>query len=144
MKKTVLFSKQPPNSEGNIMKKVILALVTCSVLSIASETTIDATMKLMQQGMNQINTGFMLNSKEDIKQGLLTLENSNSIFTRVNVADFINSNKVTVAKNINENLSTHLAELKKAVDNAQYSEATTQYAKVLNQCVACHSTIRGW
>lgn len=126
------------------MKKVILALVTCSALSMASEATIDATMKLMQQGMNQINTGFMLNSKADIQEGLLTLENSNAIFTRVDVAKFIKSNKVTVAKNINENLSTHLVSLKKAIDNSQYSEATTQYAKVLNQCVACHSTIRGW
>ena len=126
------------------MKKVILALVACSVLSIANETTIDATMKLMQQGMNQINTGFMLNSKEDIKQGLTTLENSNSIFTRVDVASFTNSNKVTVTKNINENLDTHLKALKKAINNSQYSEATTEYGKVLNQCVACHSTIRGW
>lgn len=126
------------------MKKVILALVTCSALSMASEATIDATMKLMQQGMNQVNTGFMLNSKADIQDGLLTLENSNAIFTRVDVAKFIKSNKVTVAKNINENLSTHLAALKKAVNNSQYAEATVQYAKVLNECVACHSTIRGW
>jgi len=126
------------------MKKTILALVTCSVLSIASETTIDATMKLMQQGMNQINIGFMLNSKEDIKQGLSTLENANSIFTRVNVADFINSNKVTVAKNINENLAEDLTSLKKAVAASKYADATAEYAKVLNNCVACHTIVRGW
>lgn len=126
------------------MKKVILALVTCSVLSIASETTIDATMKLMQQGINQVNTGFILNSKEDIKQGIETLENSNAIFTHVDVADFIKSNKVTVAKNINVNLTKDLAALKKAINNSQYSEATKQYGKVLNECVACHTIIRGW
>ena len=126
------------------MKKVILALVTCSVLSIASETTIDATMKLMQQGMNQIHTGFLLNSKEDIKQGIATVENSNAIFTHVNVADFIKSNKITVAKNINKNLAKDLKALKKAVNNSKYSEATKQYAKVLNECVACHTIIRGW
>ena len=126
------------------MKKIILALVTCSVLSIASETTINATMKLMQQGMNQVHSGFILNSKEDIKQGIATIENSNAIFTHVDVANFIKSNKVTVAKNINANLTRDLKALKKAVNASKYSEATNQYAKVLNECVACHTIIRGW
>lgn len=126
------------------MKKVILALVTCSVLSIASETTIDATMKLMQQGMNQIHTGLLLNSKEDIKQGISIVESSNSIFTHVNVADFVKSNKVTVTKNINKNLAKDLISFKKAIDSADYTEATKQYGKVLNECVACHTIIRGW
>lgn len=126
------------------MKKVILALVTCSVLSIASDTTIDATMKLMQQGMNQINTGFLYNSKQDIMDGIQTVENSNAIFTHVDVAKFMKSNKVTVAKNINQNMTDDLAALKKAVENSQYSEATKQYGKVLNECVACHTIIRSW
>lgn len=126
------------------MKKVILALVTCSVLSIASDTTIDATMKLMQQGMNQVQTGFILNSKTDIQEGIATLENSNAIFNHVNVADFIKSNKVAVAKNINANLTKDLKALKKAVNASEYADATKQYAKVLNECVACHTIIRGW
>ena len=128
------------------MKKIILALATCSVLSLASanDTTINATMKLMQQGMDQINKGFMLNSKGDILQGITTLENSNAIFNNVDVAHFIKSQKVTVANNINKNLSEDLSALKTSVSNSEYSEATKQYAKVLNQCVACHTIIRGW
>ena len=126
------------------MKKVILALVTCSVLSIASEATIDATMKLMHQGMQQVNTGFILNSKEDIDHGITTLENSNAIFTHVDVANFIGSNKVTVAKNINKNLASDLKALKTAVGESNYAEATKQYANVLNDCVSCHTIIRGW
>ncbi|MDB2562896.1 cytochrome C, partial [Sulfurimonas sp.] len=107
-------------------------------------TTIDATMKLMQQGMDQINTGFMLNSKEDILQGISTLENSNAIFNTVEVAGFIKSQKVAVANNINKNLAKDLKALKKAIANSEYSEGTKQYAKVLNECVACHTIIRGW
>jgi len=128
------------------MKKIILALATCSVLSLASanDTTINATMKLMEQGMEQINKGFMLNSKQDILQGITTLENSNAIFNNVDVALFIKSQKVTVAHNINKNLAEDLRELKKAVLSSEYSEGTRQYARVLNQCVACHTIIRGW
>jgi hypothetical protein len=126
------------------MKKTLITLLACSALAMANETTINATMKLMQDGMNQINTGFMINSKEDINQGLATLENANAIFTRVDVAAFIKSNKVTVAKNINNNLTQELGVLKKAIKASNYAEATTEYAKILNQCVACHTIIRGW
>ena len=126
------------------MKKVILALVTCATLSMASDTTIDATMKLMNQGMEQIHIGFIYNSKEDIERGIETVENANAIFNHVNVADFMKSNKVAVAKNINENMTKDLKKLKKAVNNAEYSDATKQYSKVLNECIACHTIIRGW
>ena len=126
------------------MKKILLALVTCSVLSIANETTVDATMKLMQQGMTQIQKGFVFNSKQDIQEGILTVESSNAIFAHVNVADFVKTNKVAVAQNINKNMTQDLKALKKAVSEAKYSEATKQYAKVLNECVACHTIIRGW
>ena len=126
------------------MKKTVLALLATATLTLANETTINATMQLMHQGMNQINTGFMLNSKEDIKQGLTTVENANSIFANVDVASFIKSNKTTVAKNINENVAEELKALRKAVEASQYAEATQEYAKVLNQCVACHTIIRGW
>lgn len=126
------------------MKKIILALVTCSVLSMANNTTVDATMKLMQQGMTQIQNGFVFNSKQDIEQGILTVENSNAIFAHVNVADFVKTNKIAVTQNINKNMTRDLAALKKAVSEAKYSEATKQYAKVLHECVACHTLIRGW
>ena len=126
------------------MKKIILALVTSSVMLVASETTVTATMKLMQQGMDQINTGFMLNSKYDIEQGITTLENSSAIFTTVNVGDFIKTNKVTVANNVNKNLTRDIKALKKAMSQEKYSDATKQYAKVLNNCMTCHTITRGW
>jgi len=84
------------------MKKTILAFFIFSALSLASETTINATVGLTQQ----IDTGFILNSKEDINQ--------------------------------------RLDRLKKAVAASKYADATAEYAKVLNQCVACYYIARGW
>lgn len=126
------------------MKRILLALVTCSVLSIASEGTIDATMKLMQQGMDQIHMGFTHNSKADIIRGIETVENSNAIFVHVNVADFMKNNKVAVAENINKNMTRDLKALKKSVNEGKYSDATQNYGKVLNDCISCHTIIRGW
>jgi len=126
------------------MKKVILALVACSALTFASETTIDATMKLMKQGMDQIQSGFMYNSKDDIKRGIETVQNADAIFKHVKVSEFMKSQKTTVAKNINKNLSKDLKALQKAVESSKYSDATKEYGKVLNDCLSCHTIIRGW
>ena len=126
------------------MKKVILALAFTAVASFANDTTIDATMKLMNQGLNQVQTGFMYNSKEDIIRGVETMENADAIFSHVDVSTFMKNNKVQVANNINKNLSKHLKALKKDVKNGKYSDATAKYAKVVNDCVSCHTIIRGW
>jgi len=126
------------------MKKVILALVATASLSMANETTIDATMSLMKQGMEKINSGFMYNSKEDVKAGLSIIENANSIFSTVDVKDFTKSEKVQVARNINKNLTKEITALKTAIDAGKYADATAEYSKVMSNCISCHTIIRGW
>ena len=127
------------------MKKIILSLALTAVASFASETTITATMSLMEDGLSQVQKGFIYNSKTDIIRGVETIESANSIFTHVDVSTFIkNNSKVQVTKNINENLTNHLSELKKDVKAKKFSDASVKYAKVLNDCVSCHTIIRGW
>jgi len=129
------------------MRKILLALAASSIVTFASasETTINATMSLMTQGMNQIQAGFLYSSKDDINSGIEVLENANAIFSKVDVSTFIkNNNKVQVTKNINKNLSKDLANLKKAIQSKNYTDATKYYGKVTSNCIACHTTIRGW
>ncbi|MEA1955903.1 MAG: cytochrome C [Campylobacterota bacterium] len=126
------------------MKKVMIALIATASLSMASDVAVDATMSLMKQGMNKINSGFMYNSKEDVKSGLAIVESANSIFKTVDVKDFMKSNKVQVTRNVNKNMAKHIKDLRKAVDAGKYSDATAQYAKVMSDCISCHTSIRGW
>jgi diketogulonate reductase-like aldo/keto reductase len=129
------------------MKKVLLALAVSSMVTFASasEATINATMSLMTQGMNQIQTGFLYSNREDVKKGISVLENANAIFSKVDVSTFIkHNNKVQVTKNINENLAENLDAFKKAVEKEDYTEATKYYGKVTSNCIACHRIIRGW
>ncbi|MEJ2415278.1 MAG: hypothetical protein P8Y22_08485 [Sulfurimonas sp.] len=87
----------------------------------------------------------MYNSKSDIIQGIETLENSDAIFKKVDVTIFIpNNKKVRVTQNITNNLGEDLEVLKKAIENNEFTTATEKYGKVLNDCVACHTVIRGW
>ena len=127
------------------MKKIILALAATSVLALADTATIDATMKLMKQGLEQAQSGFVYNDKKDLMRGIETLESSNSIFKNVDVSVFIpNNNKIQVTRNINKNLEKNLKALKKSVKDEKYSEATKHYAEVVNNCISCHTIIRGW
>ncbi|MDH4944477.1 cytochrome C [Sulfurimonas sp. C5] len=127
------------------MKKLMLALALTSVATFAADTTITATMQLMEKGMEQVQKGFMYNSKQDIMQGIETLQNSDAIFKKVDVTTFIpNNKKVRVTQNITDNLGEDLVILKKAIENNEFTTATEKYGKVLNDCVACHTTIRGW
>lgn len=127
------------------MKKTILAMLASSAFLMAGNTTITATMSLMSQGLNEVQSGFMHNNAEDVMSGLEVLENANSIFKKVDVSTFIqHNNKVQVTKNINTNLEKNLAQLRKDVEAKKYAAATKSYAEVMNNCLACHTIVRGW
>jgi hypothetical protein len=127
------------------MKKMILALVASSVLAIASETTINATMSLMTQGMNQIQAGFLYSNPKDIKGGVTVVENANKIFSKVDVSTFIAHNKkVQVTHNINSNLDKNIKGLKRAIEAENYTDATREYGELISNCIACHKIVRGW
>ncbi|WP_428738988.1 cytochrome C [Sulfurimonas sp.] len=127
------------------MKKIMLALALTSAAAFATDITITATMQLMDNGLNQVQRGFLYNSKEDILEGITKLENSDAIFKTVDVTTFIPKNKkVTVTKNITNNLGDDLKILRKSIENNEFTTATEKYGEVLNDCVACHTVIRGW
>jgi nitrate reductase cytochrome c-type subunit len=127
------------------MKKAILAVALVAASTFANDVTVNATMSLMEQGINQVQKGFLYNSKSDIKAGISTLESANSIFNHVDVSTFIkHNNKVQVTKNINANLTADLKALKKDVNAGKFNDATKKYGKVVNDCLSCHTIIRGW
>jgi cytochrome c556 len=132
------------------LKKIILALATLSAMVLANESTVNnvtvnATMKLMEQGLSDVQKGFIYHDKEKLTRGIQTLQGANSIFSNVDVSVFIPNNaKIQVTKNINENLAKALDSLAKSVDDKKYAEATEDYVKVVNSCISCHTIIRGW
>ncbi len=126
------------------MKKIFL-LVAMTVVIFAQEKTITATMGLMEDGLATVQKGFLYNNHSDLIRGVETMESANAIFAHVNVSTFIKNNtKVQVTKNINANLKNHLKFLKKDIKAKKYTSATVSYAKVMSDCISCHTIIRGW
>ena len=127
------------------MKKIALALVLASFVASADETTINITMGSMAQGLSKIQAGFLYNNKKDVLDGIKTIEEANSVFKKVDVSSFMpNNKKIQVTKNINHNLEKSLESMKKDVKANKFAQASEDYSKVLNNCMACHTIIRGW
>ncbi|MCK5293294.1 MAG: cytochrome C [Arcobacteraceae bacterium] len=127
------------------MKRLILTLAACATIASANDTTINATMDLMEKGMNDIQKGFFYNQKSTILDGTNIVINANKIFDTVDIKSFTYGNRATQAiSNIHGNLDKDLKNLKISIKNNNYAEAAVQYGKVLNDCVACHTVIRGW
>jgi S1-C subfamily serine protease len=127
------------------MKKLIVLLFASASLALASNTTINATMDLMEKGMNTIQKGFFYNSKALILEGIEVVDNANKIFETVDTKEFTKGNRATqVISNIHGNLAADLKVLRKTVEANKFGAAAEKYGKVLNDCTACHSVIRGW
>lgn len=129
------------------MKKTLLTLATVATFAAAANTntTINATMDLMEDGMATIQKGFLYNQKDTIIKGIKTVENANNIFDTVDIKEFTNgNNKVQVISNIHGNIAKDIKALKELIHNNKYSDAAATYGKVVNDCVSCHTVIRGW
>ena len=128
------------------MIKKIGVVVIAGWLSLnAADTTVTATMGLMSNGLNQIQTGFMYNKMDQIKKGLSILENANTIFSQVDVKTFIPKNhKIGATKNIMNNFNNDLKVFKGYIDKKDTYGAAKAYGNILTDCISCHKIVRGW
>jgi cytochrome c556 len=127
------------------MKKLLLTLVAGATIASASNTTINATMDLMEKGMNTIQKGFFYNQKALLLEGADVVESANKIFSTVDTKEFTKGNRAQqVISNIHGNLASDLKAFRKSVEADQFANASAQYGKMVNDCVACHTVIRGW
>lgn len=128
------------------MKKILLTLSALATFAFADNAAkITQTMAAMEQGMNTIQKGFFYNQKATILEGTETVINANSIFSKVDTQSFTNGSKATqVISNIHKNIATDLKVFKKLINANKFADASEQYGKVVNDCVACHTVIRKW
>lgn len=131
------------------MKKIMLATLMSASFLFASSSdslTINATMQLMKSGVENIQDGFFYSDKEKIMGGIEMIENANNIFGKIDLREFVNNRNVSVqvANNLSSHISTHLQEMKKGVETKDYAMTTKAFGEVINNCVACHITIRKW
>jgi len=131
------------------MKLVNLLVAATLTVSIASaEDVMKKSMSIMENGMTQIQQGFLNNNLELIKSGSKLVREGNAMFSEKKViAQYLPKNKkhmVNVAENAAKRIDLDVNVLELNLDDKAYINAANAYSDMLNACARCHSIVRSW
>jgi hypothetical protein len=126
-------------------------MLICSALVVSFGSANDImkqSMATMQDGMIQIQQGFLNNNIQSIRSGLKLIKEGNSSFSdRKIITQYLPKDKkhmINVAENQSKRISLNATVLELNLDEKSYINATNAYADILNACSRCHSIVRGW
>lgn len=132
------------------MMKVLTKLALVCALSgvaMANETLVK-TMIDMENGLNNVQKGFLYNNPVLIKEGVNVIHTANALFHDMDATKkFLPKEKQhmsNVAFNASKRIDTASVNLLKALDKKQFSKAGQSYSDLVNACTACHGVVRGW
>ncbi|MDP3119783.1 MAG: hypothetical protein Q8N01_05165 [Sulfuricurvum sp.] len=133
------------------MMKVWTKLALMCVLSsvaMANTTTLLETMRDMENGLSNVQKGFLYNNPVLIKEGVDAIHAANALFNNMDETKrFLPREKQhlsNVALNASKRINTASTNLLKAVEKKQFSKASQSYSELVNACTACHGVVRGW
>lgn len=125
-----------------------LALISALSSITMADTTLVKTMIDMENGLNNVQKGFLYNNPVLIKEGVNAIHTANTLFHDMEATKkFLPKEKQhmsNVAFNASKRIDTASANLLKALDKKQFSKAGQSYSDLVNACTACHGVIRGW
>lgn len=130
------------------LKNLIIASILSVSVASANSDVMQKSMSLMAKGMNSIQTGFMHNNVESIREGVKLIEKGNALFSDKDViSKYLPKEKqhlINVAANQAKRISLDLSVLNLRLDEKEYINAANAYSDILNACSRCHSIVRKW
>jgi len=128
------------------MKKTVTAIMVMSLLSISaygySKEERVKDMKAMEAAMAQIQKGILSNDNKLVVEGVDKLKKS-SANLEVAPKSFMDYSAV-YAKQQSQNIMKYADKIKSNIDENHKHGATSNYTKVLNECISCHNKLRKW
>lgn len=129
------------------MKKLVISLSLLAALGLqASE--IGANMKVMRDGLLEIQDGFLYNSKSTVVTGIAKIESSNEMFhDKKTVEAYLPADKkglIGVTLLSASNLKSDLQTMSAYLGQDKMLEAASVYSDVIRDCTRCHAVVRGW
>ena len=129
------------------LKTILMAgILTASLAS--ADDVMKKSMSLMQDGMTQIQQGFLNNNEKSIREGLQLVTKGNSLFSDAKVIkQYLPADKkhmINVAENQAKRISLDATVLSLNLDDKAYINASNAYADIMNACSRCHAIVRSW
>ena len=113
-----------------------------------AQDVMQKSMSIMEQGMTQIQKGFLNNNMELIKEGSILVKKGNDMFSDKKViSQYLPENKKhlkNVAATTSERIALSLNVLELNLDDKAFLNASDAYSDMLNACSRCHSIVRNW
>jgi cytochrome c553 len=129
------------------LSKILMAGVLSVSFATASDVMKDS-MKLMQDGIEQVQFGFINNNADLIKDGLVMIQKGNDMFSSESVIKrYLPENKkhmVNVAANASKRITADATIIDLNLDDKAYTKAADGYSDMLNACSRCHGIVRSW
>lgn len=121
------------------------------ILSVSFASANDAmtkSMNIMQQGIEQVQFGFINNNEKMVREGLVQIKKGNTMFsseTLIKAALPDDKKHMTnVAVNASKRITADATIIELNLDDKAYTKAAEGYADMMNACSRCHGLIRSW
>ncbi len=130
--------------------KIVKILTLTALLSVgaAADDTLALNMSQMENGLSNIQKGFLYNTPALIKGGVSDVQKANALFHNMDVTKkYLPKDKQhmsNIAFNASKRIDGASADLLKALDKKEYSKAHQSYSEIVNACTACHAVVRSW
>ncbi len=128
------------------MRKLVVAISALMLgfgAANAQSDSVYANMGLLEQGLTNIQKGFLYNSDAMIQSGVQNLVEAEDAISAKDRYDMAKAGMSEAAiTNITDSMRDHIKELDAAVEKGQMGEAASAYSNVVKDCVTCHIAIR--
>lgn len=130
--------------------KIVKILALSALLSVgaAADDTLALNMSQMENGLSNIQKGFLYNAPALIKGGVNDVQKANALFHNMDITKkYLPKDKQhmsNIAFNASKRIDAASSDLLKALNKKEYSKAHQSYSEIVNACTACHAVVRGW
>lgn len=126
----------------------ILALSALIGTGAMADETLALNMSQMENGLNNVQKGFLYNAPALIKGGVSEIHKANALFHNVDASKkYLPKDKQhmsNIAFNAAKRIDSASDDLIRALNKKEYSKASQSYSEIVNACTACHAVVRGW
>jgi len=129
------------------LKHILLAgIMTASFAN--ADDVMKQSMAAMQNGMTQVQQGFLNNDVKSIREGIKLIKEGNAKFSDKKVIkQYLPADKkhmINVAENQARRIALDATVLELNLDDKAYVNASNAYADIMNACSRCHAIVRSW
>ncbi len=125
---------------------VFLALFGSALM--AADDTLAVNMSHSENGLSNIQKGFLYNSEPMIRNGIKEIRSANEMFASLDeTVKYLPKDKQhmkNVAFNAAKRINSAVDEMEIYLAQKEMGKAHHAYSDIVNACTACHAIVRGW